>query len=125
MDNKPNQSFEYTYSAPQQAEIRRIRQKYLPKQEDKMETLRRLDRRSTRKGTIVSLVFGILGTLFLGGGMSCIMVGAPEMFIPGLILGVVGIAGTAAAYPLFVQITKAERKKIAPEIIRLTDELLK
>ena len=37
--------FTYTYSARQQEEVRRILQKYTPPQEDKMELLRRLDKR--------------------------------------------------------------------------------
>lgn len=40
-----NATFNYTYSAEQQAEIKRIREKYTPptQEEDKMEKLRRLD----------------------------------------------------------------------------------
>ena len=34
--------FEYTYSAPEQEEIRKIREKYLPKEETSMDRLRRL-----------------------------------------------------------------------------------
>ncbi len=30
-----------------------------------------------------------------------------------------------AAYPIYVAVTKHERERIAPEILRLTDELLK
>lgn len=125
MDNKANQSFEYTYSAPQRAEIQQIRQKYLPKQENKMETLRRLDQSATRRGTIVSLICGIVGILMLGGGMSAVMIGSVELHIPGVILGIIGLALVAAAYPLYGNITRKERDKIAPEILRLTDELLK
>lgn len=126
MENKnTNESFEYTYSAPQQAEIKRIRQKYLPREENKMEQLRRLDRSASNKGTAASLIVGIVSTLILGGGMSCALVFADTLFIAGLILGVIGIAGMAAAYPLYIHVTKKEREKIAPEIIRLTDELLK
>lgn len=124
MENKPT-SFQYTYSAPRQEEIKRIREKYVPREEDKMETLRRLDQSATQKGTTASLVVGILGTLVMGGGMSCIMVGGQGLFVPGLLLGVLGIAGVAAAWPLYQHITKKEREKIAPEILRLTDELLK
>ena len=43
MDNG-NNTFHYTYSAKQQEEVQRIRKKYLPPEEDKMEQLRRLDR---------------------------------------------------------------------------------
>ncbi|MBQ7800895.1 MAG: hypothetical protein IJ375_01065 [Oscillospiraceae bacterium] len=122
MENQDN-SFEYTYSAPRQEEIRRIRQKYLPKEEDKMEQLRRLDRSAAQKGMSMSLTVGVLGALILGVGMCCCMVW--ELFIPGIIIGILGIAGVSLAYPLYVRITEKEREKIAPEILRLTEELLK
>ena len=89
-----------------------------------MERLRRLDESVTRKGTIVALVSGIVGALILGLGMSCCMVWGGIWFIPGIIIGIVGIALASVAYPLYNVITKKEREKIAPEIIRLTDELM-
>ena len=118
-------SFHYTYSAPQQEEIKRIRAKYAPREEDKMETLRRLDQSATQKGTVLSLVVGILGALVMGGGMSCIMVWGGAWFLPGILMGLLGIAGVIAAWPLYQNITQKERERIAPEILRLTDELLK
>lgn len=116
-------TFTYTYSAAQQAEVKNIRKKYLPQEESKLEQLRRLDRSATKKGTAIALVVGILGCLVLGAGMSCCMVW--DLFVPGIILGILGLAGVSAAYPLFVRITKRQREKLAPEILRLTDELLK
>ena len=74
MDNENKNTFTYTYSAKQQEEVQRIRKKYLPPEEDKMEQLRRLDRSSTRKGTIVSIIVGAAGCLLLGVGMCCTMV---------------------------------------------------
>lgn len=124
MDNQ-EKSFEYTYSAPQQEEIKRIRQKYLPKEEDKMEQLRRLDQSAAQKGTAAALIAGILGALALGIGMSCCMVWGDTLFVPGIIIGMAGIIGVAAAYPLYARITRKERQKIAPEILRLTEELMK
>lgn len=119
------ETFRYTYSAKQQEEIERIRKKYMPPEEDKMEQLRRLDRSVTQKGTTVSLIAGILGTLLLGVGMCCTMVWADTLFIPGIVIGLIGIAVLTAAYPLYQHMTKREREKITPEIIRLTDELMK
>ena len=124
MDNG-NNTFHYTYSAKQQEEVQRIRKKYLPPEEDKMEQLRRLDRSSTRKGTIVSIIVGAAGCLLLGGGMCCTMVWMESLFIPGVVIGVVGIAVVAAAYPLFNAITKKERERLAPQILKLTEELSK
>lgn len=122
-DSKNN--FSYTYSAKQQEEIKNIRKKYLPKEEDKMEQLRKMDQNAAKPGKIVSLTLGIVGTLTLGVGMCCTMVWADKLFIPGIVIGVIGIAAVLAAYPVYTHITKKQREKIAPEILRLTEELMK
>ena len=125
MDGK-KETFNYTYSASQQQEIKRIREKYAAptQEEDKMERLRKLDESVTRPGTIVSLIVGIIGALVMGTGMSCIMVWE-NLLIPGVIIGVIGMIGVIAAYPLYSRITKKQREKLAPEILRLSDELMK
>lgn len=117
-----NHTFTYTYSAPRQEELRRIREKYLPREEDKMEKLLRLDRMATNKGMMASLVAGVPGALVLGLGMSCAMVW--NMYVLGCVVGIVGMAGVAAAYPLYNRVLKREREKNAPEILRLTEELM-
>lgn len=117
------ETFEYRYSAKQQEEIEAIRRKYLPKEEDKMEQLRQMDNRVSRKGTIISIIIGVIGCLLLGIGMCCTMEWAGRWFVPGIIIGVIGIVMIALAYPLYERITKKERKKIAPLILKLADEL--
>ena len=117
-------SFNYTYSAKQQEEIKKIREKYLPREADKMEELRRLDKSVTRKGTTVSIITGVIGALILGIGMSCCLVWT-KLFIPGIIIGIIGIAAVSLAYPLYNLVTKKERERIAPAIIKLSDELMK
>lgn len=123
--NEQKESFHYTYSAPQQAEIKRIREKYAPDTpaEDKMERLRRLDKSVTTPGTVAALAVGIIGVLIFGVGMCCTLVWAELYFVPGIFIGLVGIGGIAFAYPLFAYITKKRRQKLAPEILQLTDEL--
>ncbi|MDO4318043.1 MAG: hypothetical protein Q4C48_07505 [Lachnospiraceae bacterium] len=117
------ETFHYNYSAQQQGEIRRIREKYLPKEESALERLYRLDASVTKPGTIAAIAMGCIGTLLLGIGMSCTMVWAENLFLPGILIGLLGIAGIAAAYPLYQVITKKRRKKLAPEILRLSEEL--
>ena len=70
-NNNENKEFSYTYSAKEQAELKRIREKYTPptETEDKMERLRRLDAGVTQKAQVLSLVFGVVGALILGLGM--------------------------------------------------------
>ena len=124
-----NDSFKMTYSAQQQEEIQSIRQKYVPKEESKMDKLRALDARVTQKATMVSILVGVLGALILGCGMSLIMsdFGAAlgdGAFPVGILAGVLGLVLVALAYPMYQRTLKKEREKIAPQILQLTDELM-
>ena len=133
MENK--ETFHYTYSAKEQEEIKAIRQKYdapVPT-EDKMAQLRRLDGAVTQKATAMALVCGVLGALIMGCGMSLVMTdigailglsGGAAMLV-GIPVGILGMVPVCLAYPLYNRIVHKERQKIAPEIIRLTDELMK
>ena len=123
--SEQNDTSNYNYSAKQQEEIRKIREKYVPKEENKMEQLRRLDASATKPGIIAAMTLGIISTLVLGVGMCCVMVWEDRLFIPGIIIGVIGILGIVLAYPLYNRMTKKRREKLAPEILRLTDELSK
>lgn len=123
-NNQEKESFSFIYSAKQQEEIRNIRKKYAPPEEDKMEQLRRLDASVTQKARIVSLSIGIIGVFLLGIGMCCVMVW-DKVFFLGIVLGILGIGAMITAYPVFVHLTKKQRKKLAPEILRLTEELMK
>ncbi len=123
-----NETFTYTYSAKEQEEIKKIRDKYIPptKEETSMEQLRRLDKSATKGATVVSLIIGILSALVMGVGMCCTMLpGWKQYFIPGIVIGVVGIIGVIAAYPVYNHIVRRKREKLAPEIMRLSEELLK
>ena len=137
MDNKNQEQngFTYTYSAREQAELKRIRDKYISptEDEDKMARLRRLDASVTNTAQAVALVFGIIGALTLGFGMSLIMTDFAEILgfgeamamVIGIPVGVVGGILASLAYPVYNAIVKSKRKKLAPEIIRLADELMK
>lgn len=134
MENR-KEGFNYTYSATKKSEIERIRSKYEPKEEkvDKMEQLRRLDSSVSRKATIPAIIIGIIGSLIMGIGMCLVMTDLAKYFnlagnmamIIGVSVGVFGIIIASLAYPLFSALEKKYKKAVAPEIIRLTDELMK
>lgn len=134
-NNQEKSGFIYTYSAKEQAELKRIRDKYTDttKEEDKMTRLRRLDASVTNTAQAVALVFGIIGVLILGFGMSLCMTDIGEILgshknvamVIGIIVGVIGAVIASFAYPIYNTIVKTKRKRLASEIIRLTDELMK
>lgn len=123
--NQRDGAFFYTYSARQQEEVKAIRSKYIRQEEDKMERLRRLDRSVTRKGSARAIALGTISALVMGAGMSMSMVWTDTLLIPGIIVGTLGIAGVCMAYPVYAHVTRKERDRIAPEILRLSEELMK
>lgn len=128
MENK--ESFSFTYSAAEQQEIADIRKKYLPREEDKMEQLRKLHRSAGKKAQVRAITVGVIGSLILGTGMSLAMtelgaiLGWLSMLL-GIVIGLVGMLLIALAYPVYNRVLQKERTRIAPEILRLTDELLR
>ena len=118
-----SENFHYSYSAEKQNEIEAIRKKYLPReeQEDKLEQLRRLDAGVTTPGLIASMALGIVSALVFGVGMCCFLVW--NRFALGALLCVVGVVGMLAAPWLYRRLVEKRKQQIAPEILRLTDEL--
>lgn len=125
-----NEGFSYTYSAAQQQEIEEIRKKYLPKEENKMEQLRNLHHSVESKAQACSIALGVIGALILGAGMSLFMTdlgAALGIFamVLGILIGIGGMILVALAYPVYNWVLQRERQRVAPEILRLSDELLK
>lgn len=126
MENNQN-SFSYTYSAKEQSEVEEMVKKYVPS-ENKLQRLRELDRAVTLPGTVVSICIGVIGILIFGLGL-CFCLGELEIsslnsMLFGIILACVGIIPVAIAYPVYSAITGRQRKKFAPEILRLSNEIL-
>ena len=125
------ETFSYTYSAQQQKAVQNIRKKYLPPEEDKMERLRKLHHSATQKAQVWALILGVVGALIMGSGMSLVMtdigevIGLDNALIPGIVIGVIGMIPVIFAYPTYNRVLTKERQRIAPEILRLTDELMK
>ena len=125
-----NESFSFTYSAAQQQEIENIRKKYLPKEEDKMQRLRSLHNSASRKAQAWAITLGVVGALIMGTGMSLAMTELGALFgdtamVAGIVIGVLGMVLAAVAYPVYNRVLESERRRIAPEILRLTEELMK
>ena len=95
-----------------------------------MAQLRKLHRSATQKAQACSIALGVIGALILGSGMSLIMTDLGHLLgslamIVGIIFGIIGLVLVALAYPVYNTVLNKTRERIAPEILRLTDELLK
>lgn len=118
-------TFEYSYSSKRQEEIEKIRNKYIVQKENKLDQLRKMDREVERPGTIASIAIGVIGTLIMGSGISICLVGERTYLVWGIIIGFVGMAVLGTAYPIYKSMTKKQKEKLGPQILALSDELLK
>lgn len=119
---KQENTVNVTYSAEEQKEIDSIRAKYQPgekKQPTNLDKLKKLDARVESKAMVSALSEGIISTLVLGVGMTCVLVWNQPVI--GVIVGIIGLAGALYAWPLYQKVLKKEREKAAPEILRLSE----
>ena len=117
--------FSYQYSAKQNREVEHIRRKYLPKEENKMETRRKLDARVQMAGMIQSLCIGVVGALVFGLGMCFFLdVFVGEVWLTALLM-VLGANIMIPAYPIHRRIARKTKAELTPEILRLSEEIMK
>ncbi len=120
-----NNTFSYNYSSARNKEVESIRRKYMPHEKSKLEKLKKLDLRVQMAGTIESLCFGIAGILVFGFGMCFflnVFIGAPWLTA---ILMICGILLMIPAYPIYRRIARKIKSELTPEILRLSDEIMK
>lgn len=116
-------TFHYHYSARENEEVLAIRSKYLPRQESKLEELRRLDRSVQSAGMTQSLTVGILGCLVFGLGMCLAMEVLGNHMVLGIFLGLVGMVVMIFAYPVYRGLFLKAKEQYAPRILELAAEL--
>ena len=120
-----NKSFTYNYSAARNKEVESIRRKYMPHEESKLEKLKRLDYRVQMAGMIESLCFGIIGALVFGIGMCFFLdVFAGAAWLTAILM-ICGTLLMIPAYPIYRRIARKTRAELTPEILRLSDEIMK
>ena len=120
-----NNTFNYNYSAARNKEVESIRKKYMPHEESKLERLKKLDLCVQMAGTIESLCFGVVGALVFGIGMCFFLdVFAGAAWLTALLM-VLGATIMIPAYPIYRRIARKTKAELTPEILRLSDEIIK
>ena len=115
--------FSYTYSATCNQEVLNIRKKYLPREETKLEELKRLDSLVQNSGVIESLCAGIGGCMIFGLGLCLVMEVIGHMVWLGVLLGLVGAAGMLVAFPVYRRFFIRAKLRHSPRILELAAEL--
>ena len=114
----------------QQFMAQKIRTQYMEKQPSELDALRRLDAEVKRPANVFAYVFGSISAIIMGAGMSLVMtdigatVGMGEAMVPGIIIGVVGMALAILNYPIYKRILDSRKKKYGSKILALSEKIM-
>ena len=120
-----NNTFNYNYSSARNKEVEKIRNKYIQREESRIERLRKLDSKVQCAGMIESLILGVIGALVFGIGM-CFFLG---VFSGASWLTLIFMIGGAllmvCAYPIYRMVSSRTKAVLVPQILSLSDEIVK
>ncbi len=111
--------------------VEKIRTQYIEKESTELDALRELDAKVKKPANVFAYVFGSIGAIIMGSGMSLVMtdigetLGMADAMLPGIIIGVVGMLMTIINYPIYKRILGSRRKKYADQIIALSNKIMK
>ncbi len=116
--------------------VQKIRTQYTEKEHTQLDALKALDKKVKRPANVFSYVFGTIGALVMGTGMSLAMnviepgtyIGITireNMMLPGVIIGIIGMLMAIINYPIHKNILSSRKNKYASEIIKLSDNIMK
>ena len=110
--------------------VQKIRTQYTEKQHTELDELKALDAKVKKPANVFGYVWGSVSAIIIGAGMSLVMtdvgsvVGLADAMIPGIIVGIVGMGMALLTYPMYKGILNARKKKYAPRILALSEQLM-
>ena len=111
--------------------VQRIRTQYTEKEHTELDELKKLDLKVKRPANVFSYVFGTIGAIIMGSGMSLVMTdigttfGITEPIFPGIVIGVAGMLMAMVNYPIYKRILGSRKRKFSARIIELSDKIMK
>ena len=111
--------------------VQKIRTQYTEKEHTQLDALKELDKKVKRPVNVFAYVFGSIGAIVMGCGMSLVMtdigsvIGITSPMFPGIIIGVVGLVMVLINYPIYKKMLNSRKKKYAGEVIKLSDSIMK
>lgn len=110
--------------------VQKIRTQYTEKEHTQVDALKKLDAKVKRPANIFSYIFGGVGAIVMGSGMSLVMtdigdtLGIENAMTPGVVIGIAGMLMALINYPIYKNILTSRRKKYAGQIMNLSDEIM-
>ena len=114
----------------QQFMVQKIRTQYMEKQSTELDALRALDAKVKRPANVFAYVFGSIGSIVMGAGMSLVMtdvgsaIGMGGTMVPGIAVGIVGLLMALVNFPIYKSILGRRKKKYGAEILRMSEKMV-
>jgi uncharacterized Tic20 family protein len=111
--------------------VQKIRTQYTEKQHTELDELKALDAKVKKPANTFAYIYGSVSAIVMGAGMSLVMtdigaaIGLTTTMVPGITIGVVGMGMALSTYPIYKNMLNARKKKYAPEIMKLSDKIMK
>ena len=111
--------------------VQKIRTQYTDNKDRTIEELKRLDSMVKHPANVFAYLFGSIGAIVMGSGMSLVMTDIAETLsvlnpMPvGIVIGIAGMIMAIVNYPIYKKILVSRRRKYADEIIKLSDKITK
>ena len=111
--------------------VQKIRTQYTEKQHTELDELKALDAKVKKPANVFAYTYGSAGAIVMGAGMSLVMtnigaaIGLASAMVPGIIVGVAGMGMALTTYPIYKKILNGRKKKYAPEILALSEKIVK
>ena len=111
--------------------VEKIRSQYTEKENTDLDALKALDARVKRPAKVFGYIYGAVGAVVMGAGMSLVMtdigmvIGLNSALLPGIAVGIVGLAMSCTTYPIYKKILISRKKKYAHQIMELSDRITK
>ncbi len=110
--------------------VEKIRTQYTEKEHTQLDELKELDTKVKRPANVFAYIFGSIGAIIMGSGMSLVMtdvaskIGMENAMVPGIVIGIVGMVMAIINYPLYKAILSSRRKKYSGRIMELSDKIM-
>ena len=111
--------------------VEKIRSQYTQTQHTELDELKALDAKVKKPANVFGYTYGSIGAIVMGAGMSLVMtdigalLGMAETLVPGIAVGLVGMAMALSTYPIYKKILNSRKKKYAAQILELSDRIKK
>ena len=108
----------------------KIRAQYT-EQYTEFDALKALDAKVKKPANVFGYVYGSIGAIVMGAGMSLVLtdigtvLGMAGTMVPGIIVGIVGMVMVLTTYPIYKKILNSRKKKFAPQIMELSERVMK